>query len=1179
MAKFDLAFNFRERHSLDQEPAGLVGLVEYSLDLFESDDAELLLHRLESLLRTVVTDPDRALLNLDIVTAAERSLVLERWNDSAAVVEGLTFPELFERWVARAPESVAVVCGDIELSYAELNARANRLARLLVGRGVGPESVVALVLPRSVEFVVGMLGVLKAGGAYVPVDPEYPRERVAFMFGDARPVCAVTTTEYADVVPDGVDALALDVPETVSALSRMSERDVSDGERLSVLSLGSPAYVIYTSGSTGRPKGVVVSHAGLGNLVASAVDRWGTGPDSRVLQFSSPSYDPVVIEMCAAFGALGTLVVPDRGPLVGEVLAGVLREGRVSHAVIPPSVLGTVEVVDFPDFVTVVAGGEACTVDVLRRWAPGRRLLNGYGPTEVTVACVTSGPADPGEGLPPIGRPFFNTRVYILDAALRLVPPGVAGELYVAGVGVARGYLGRAGLTAGRFVADPFGAAGERMYRTGDRGRWRGDGQIEFLGRVDEQVKIRGFRIEPGEVEEVLAGHEAVARVAVVVREDRPGDRRLVAYVVPETGGAAGLAGALREHARGVLPDYLVPAAFVMLDALPLNPNGKLDRPALPVPDYAALVSGRGPRTPQEEILAGLFAEVLGLERVGVDDDFFTLGGDSIMSIQLVSRAREAGLAVTPRDVFLHKTVERLSAVAAPVTTASVRSQDEPVGDVPLTPIMHWLIDEGGAFDGYNQSTLLHVPEDLGESPIRTALGTLLDHHDVLRARLVRPEYPDGEWRLTVPGPGAVDPGRCFRRVDAAALDGDGLRNVMATEAEAARLRLDPEAGVMLQAVWFDTGVGRGPGRLLLVAHHLVVDGVSWRILLPDLRSAWEAARDGRQAGLAPVTTSFRTWAGLLTDLAADPDRMAAELDLWTGMTQPDQGLFADLAPEPGRDVAGTLRHLTLTLSEEQTEPLLTSVPAMFRAGVNDVLLTGLVLALADHRRRHGPGTGTAVLLDLEDHGREELVDGVDLSRTVGWFTSLFPVRLDAGTVDLDEALSGGAAAGHALKRLKEQLRAIPDRGIGYGLLRHLNSATAERLAALPTPRIGFNYLGRINTAGAGLPQVWTPSAEKGGRPAAHDTEAALHHVLDINAVTHVGPDGPRLVVTWSWPAALLAEERVEELAHGWFRALDALVTHARRPDAGGRTPSDVPLLSLSQSALDRLEAVWRKKK
>ncbi|MFG3552137.1 condensation domain-containing protein [Streptomyces sp. NPDC047725] len=682
-------------------------------------------------------------------------------------------------------------------------------------------------------------------------------------------------------------------------------------------------------------------------------------------------------------------------------------------------------------------------------------------------------------------------------------------------------------------------------------------------------------------MEEVLAGHEAVARVAVVVREDRPGDRRLVAYVVPDAGwgDAAGLAGVLREYARGVLPDYLVPAAFVALESLPLNPNGKLDRPALPVPDYAALTSGRVPRTPQEEIVAGLFAEVLGLERVGIDDDFFTLGGDSIMSIQLVSRAREAGLAITPRDVFLHKTVERLTAVAAPVTASSAHSEDEPVGDVPLTPIMRWLIDGGGALDGYNQSTLLYVPEDLGEAPIREALGTLLDHHDVLRARLVRPEHPDGEWRLTVPAPGAVDPGRCFRRVDAAALDGDGLRSLMATEAEAARLRLDPEAGVMVQAVWFDTGAGRGPGRLLLVAHHLVVDGVSWRILLPDLRAAWEAARDGRQAGLAPVTTSFRTWSGLLTDLAADPDRTAAELDLWTGMTQLDQGLFADLAPEPGRDVAGTLRHLTLTLSEEQTEPLLTSVPAMFRAGVNDVLLTGLVLALADHRRRHGAGTGTAVLLDLEDHGREELVDGVDLSRTVGWFTSLFPVRLDAGAVDLDEALSGGAAAGHALKRLKEQLRAIPDRGIGYGLLRRLNSATAERLAALPTPRIGFNYLGRVNTADAGLPQVWTPSAEEGGRPAAHDTEAALHHVLDINAVTHVGPDGPRLVVTWSWPAALLTEERVEELAHGWFRALGALVTHARRPDAGGRTPSDVPLLSLSQSALDRLEAVWRKKK
>ncbi|MCU1609090.1 MAG: putative non-ribosomal peptide synthetase, partial [Pseudonocardiales bacterium] len=776
----------------------------------------------------------------------------------------------------------------------------------------------------------------------------------------------------------------------------------------------------------------------------------------------------------------------------------------------------------------------------------------------------------------PIGRPIANARVYVLDAGLQVAPVGVVGELYIGGAGVARGYLRRPGLTAQRFVADPFGGPGSRLYRTGDLARWNPDGNLDFVGRADDQVKVRGFRIEPGEIETALATHPDVAQAVVIARQDhpgQPGNKRLVGYVVPVADRVVDT-DALREFLRQRLPDFMVPAAFVALDTMPITPNGKLDRAALPAPEITVAESRREPRTPQEHILCAVFAEVLGLSRVGIDDDFFALGGDSIISIQLVSRARAAGVDFTVRDLFEHHTVAGLAGITADLGAVAVEDAAAGIGVVAPTPILCWLAQRGGPVDRFSQSMLLEVPAGLGVERMVAALTVVLDHHDALRSRLRHPSAgAAGEgWALEVAPAGAVAADGLVSRVDVADLDADGLRAMINLAARAAADRLAPESGVMVQLVWFDAGP-IVPGRLLVLVHHLVIDGVSWRILLPDLVAAWKAITAGHGPELQPVGTSLRRWSQHLRVQAQDPRRLA-EMQIWTQILNTPDPVLTDRVLDPTRDVAGTARQLTLTLPPDITVPLLTRVPAAFHGGINDVLLTALALALAQWRRRHGRGQHSAVLIDVEGHGREEITDGVDLSRTVGWFTTVFPVRLDPGPLSWDELRGGGPALGQAIKWVKEQLRMFPDHGIGFGLLRYLNSHTGPQLAALPIPQIGFNYLGRFSAAaagGIGDSGGWALASEAtalGG----NDPDMPLAHGLEVNALVRDHQQGPWLDATWSWAEQMWSQSDVEEIAHQWFVAIRALVDHASHPGAGGHTPTDFPLVILNQHQIDHLD-------
>ena len=721
-------------------------------------------------------------------------------------------------------------------------------------------------------------------------------------------------------------------------------------------------------------------------------------------------------------------------------------------------------------------------------------------------------------------------------------------------------------------MADPHGVAGSRMYRTGDLARWRSDGVLEFLGRADEQVKLRGFRIEPGEIEAALLGQGDVAQAVVVLREDQPGHKRLVAYVVATPGVAVDQA-SLRADLLRRLPDYMVPSAFVVLAQLPLTPNGKLDRRALPAPDVVPSAQ-RQPRTPQEEMLCGLFAELLGLPRVGIEDNFFALGGDSIMSIQLVSRARKAGLVITPRQVFQHQTVAALASVATPLSASAVTTPVLGTGLLPLTPIMHALRERGGLLDRFNyQAMLLRTPIGLCADHLIDVIQSLLDHHDILRLRVVAPTEEIG-WRLEVAPCGSVRAETCLRHVRFDGLDAQTRSARMMEERRAAEQRLAPAEGLMLQAIWFDDRTEAG--RLLLMIHHLAVDGVSWRILLPDLAAAWEAIAAERTPVLPQRSTAFRIWAQLLTDEAQCRARLD-ELPFWQRQLNVPSLRLVEGKLDAARDVVGRAQRLTLSLPAALTGALLTRLPALFHVQINDLLLTALAVAITDWCRRHKQNDGQGVLIDLEGHGREEVTTEVDLSRTVGWFTILFPVWLDPGEVDLDEALSGGPALGRVLKRIKEQLRAVPDKGLGYGLLRYLNTQTSGELSSSVSPQIGFNYLGRF---GAPAAQDWAAAdwevtngkATSGFLLGEADPALPLAHAVEVNAFIREDLEGPVLNAIWCWAPDLLSEEAAEDLAEGWLRVLGALVLHGEQPGAGGRTPSDLPLVTLSQEELEGLE-------
>ncbi|ANN17189.1 non-ribosomal peptide synthetase [Amycolatopsis orientalis] len=1057
----------------------------YDPALFDAGTAERLATHLGVLLRGMA---DVGVSAVTMLTGAEENRVVHEWNATGTAVPDTALAPLFEAQARCTPAAVAVATDTESLTYAELDARANRLAHLLLRHGVHAEERVAVLMDRSADLVVAELAIIKAGGAYLPLDLRAPADRLRLLLNGAEAKLVVTDTARRSQAEEVHCGQLLTVGDAVGEPATAPDVP-ADRDRL--------AYVIYTSGSTGSPKGVAARQR---DVVALAWDRrFRTGAHERVLLHSPHSFDASTYEMWVPLLNGGCVVVAPPRELDVATLRRVIAGHRVTGAFLTTGLFRLVSQEDprcFAGMREVWTGGDAVPAAALRRVleaCPDIVVADVYGPTETTTFATVRLMSSVGEvpDVVPIGGPLDNTRTYVLDAGLSVVPPGVPGELHIAGEGVARGYLADPGLTADRFVADPFGT-GERMYRTGDIVRWTAEGQLEFVGRVDEQVKVRGFRVELGEIEAALGAHPALAQAAVLVREDN-GFKRLVAYVVGESGVPD--TAELREFLARGLPDYMVPAVFVALERLPVNVNGKLDRRALPVPDFGGqrATAHVAPRPGPEAVLADIWAEVLGVGRVGAEDDFFALGGDSILSIQVVSRARQAGLDLLPGDLFTHRTIAELAASAGEVHETTDRG---PVsGDVPLTPIQRWFFatqtEDPGHFD---QRVEIELPAPADPGAVRAALSALVEHHDALRMRFERT-------------------GQGWRQVNAPV---DPAADLLDTPVDH-----DLATRPMLRATL------SAPGRLTLSAHHLVVDGVSWRVLLEDFDKAYRQAVRGEAVDLGPRGTSFQEWAERLTEHTA-----AGGFDDELGHWRATAAAAAVPVDGDGPNTVAAMREVTTRLGAEETAALLRAVPDVYRTQVNDVLLTALGRVLADWTGRN------RVPVALEGHGREELFDGVDLARTVGWFTTLFPVALDVP----DDW-------GTALKSVKEQLRAVPRRGIGYGALRYL-AGTAPEIA----PQVSFNYLGRF-------------AADSGRLESDDGPRSVRAHLLDV--VGRV--DGDELEFSWYYAEGVHREETVARLAGSLVTALRSIVAHCAGPGVWGRTPSDFPLARLDQATVDRL--------
>jgi amino acid adenylation domain-containing protein/non-ribosomal peptide synthase protein (TIGR01720 family) len=1169
-SKFDMTWATLE------EPDGMPAMVEYSTELFDEATIARMARHLLALLENACDHPDLPVSRVEMVGDEERRALLEQGVNERPYPRGETLASLFARQAAATPHATAAEFEDGTLTYAELDRRSSQVARYLARLGVGDGVCVGLVTENSAKMVVGLLGIIRAGGTAVPLDAGYPAERLAFMAEDTAARVIVTEGDLLGWMAGREGATVVRLDRDWTAIAHEPYEPFASPARPEGV-----AYIIYTSGSTGKPKGVRVPHRAVVRTVVGT-DYVQVHAGDRVAQQSSLSFDSSIWEIWGALLNGAALVNVSRDFILSaEGYAGALREKRLSLAFLTTQLFNQL-VREAPDVLgsmrAVLFGGEKADPSAVRaclRGTPPAELLNLYGPTEGTVYATwhrVTHLADDAATVP-IGRPVANSRVYVLTPGGALAGIGVPGELFVGGDGVALGYLGRPELTAERFVADPFDP-GARMYRTGDRARWVESAEVrecvsapdpratpespdtqrtpalphsrtltlEFVGRIDDQVKVRGFRIEPGEVENVLRRHPALRDAAVVARADDGGERKLVGYVVPAD--ASPTAAELRDWMKERLPEYMVPTVFVTLDALPVTRNGKVDRAKLPAPEGRKLEAGDefvAPRTHAEETLARIWADVLRVERIGVHDNFFSLGGDSIVSIQIVARANEAGLRVQPRQLFMYQTVAELAA-AAEVVSAPVAEQGPVVGPAPLTPVQHWFFAQESPEPHHFNLAAAFEASGLDADALERACAAVLAHHDALRMRYERGADGWEQVNAAPSGEPALD------RVDLSAVPADGREAAFTARMTDLHRSLELAAGPLVRFALAEMGEGRQ--RLVFIAHHLVMDAVSLGIVRADVETAYRQLAAGGEVHLPKKTTSFRHWAELLAGHARSGEvRAQAAFWLAQGGVRPLPADFADAS-----NLEGEAERIGVELDDDATRALLHDVPPVYQTQINDVLLAALARAF------RGWTGERALLVDLEGHGREDLFDGVDLSRTVGWFTAIHPVRLE---------LPEEPGAGEAIKAVKEQLRAVPGRGISHGLLRWMGAdpEIARELAMLPQPQVAFNYLGRMDAGADGGGELLAGSDADLG--IARTPLGPRPHLLGVDAVV----SGGRLYATWTYPARVLRRETVQRVADAFVAELRALIEHCRDPRAGGYTPSDFALADLDQEGLDSLLA------
>ena len=1147
ISKFDLILHATETNGLELA-------FEYSTELFDPERIERLANYLKLIVQLFVNNLNAHIGSFALLSEQERNEIAT-WNATQRLFPRRQFLHTgFENQAQARPQSVAVSCGQQMLSYYQLDRRANQLAHWLRLKNVGVDVRVGICLERSVEMIVGVLAILKAGGVYVPINPAYPKERIADILQSCGASILLTQDRLSSDLPcTGLSVFCMDSAwQTISSLP---------DDHLALAYQNSAAYVIYTSGSTGKPKGVIVTHE---NAVASTLARFDyySEPLEGFLLMSPLAFDSSVAGIFWTLSQGGRLCIPTEAETHDiEALIDKIEQHQLSHLLCLPSLYSIIVENISPQRAealrTVIVAGEACPPDlVAKHYArlPTVQLYNEYGPTEGTVwsSVYAAHNADSVSGTSlSIGKPIANSQLYLLDRYLNPVSVGVPGELYVGGLGVTRGYLGIADLTAERYLPDPFGpASGGRLYKTGDLACYRPDGKIDFLGRIDHQVKIRGFRIELGEIETKLRQYPEIQDAVVTAHEDATGNKRLVAYWVNDP-NCFSETEELRAFLKAALPDYMIPVAFVRLDKLPLTPNGKLDRKALPDPDFNGQ-SGQpyaASRNMVEQQLTTIWRQALGLERIGVHDNFFALGGDSIIAIQMAGKARQFGLVVAPQQLFQHQTIAELALVVGGLANSQNAEQGLVSGSVPLTPIQCWFFEQNLPDPGHwNQAVLLEITGAVDAWVFEQALAHLLAHHDALRSRF---SLDNGRWSQTIL---EQEFNVLFHRIDLSELRQIDHADLIEAECSRWQARLNLAEGPLLRMVWFDLGI-TGKPRLLIVIHHLVVDGVSWRILLEDLQTICLQLMQSETVMLPFKTTAFKHWLERLQQWAQRED-LQKQMAYWQSVSE------AGMAPLPvdwpdGSAKNGHAATVMTALSKTETQALVHEVGAAYRTEINDLLLSALAQTVAAWAH------GADILIDMEGHGREGLFDEVDLSRTLGWFTSLYPLRL---------TLPGDNNPGAVIKTIKETIRRIPDKGIGYQVLRYLQAdGSAGSLRAHSGAPILFNYLGRFDRVLA-EDALFILAQESAGQ--ALDAEGLRCYELEVNA--HIANE--QLHVLWTYSSERYRRDTIEGLAASYMQALTRLIEHCLQPKAGGFTPYDFPLANIGQAKLDSLLSRLAKK-
>ena len=1093
--------------------------IDYREELFSKEEIERFFNVMLVILGNIFENPKQKVAEIEIISEEDkRKSLVEFNNPKLDVPPQVTIHEMFERQAMIYPNSIAVTYEKEKITYKELNERANQLAHYLQKKGVGPDTLVGLCVERSLEMIVGILGILKAGGAYVPLDPTYPEQRLQYILEDASIQLFVTQESLKELnwLPENVESICLD---------RDQDEIGKESKTLLVSSVGPQnlAYVIYTSGSTGNPKGVMIEHHNVIRLFKSTDCWYQFNEKDTWTLFHSYAFDFSVWEIWGALLYGGKLVVVpywiSRSP---KDFYQLLVEKEVTVLNQTPSAFRQlIRVCEQEDknknlqLRYVIFGGEALEPIGLLPWfqrygEKKPQLINMYGITETTVH-VTYYPITLDDvqhaSRSNIGKRIPDLEVYILDAYQQPVPIGVDGELYIGGAGLARGYLNRPELTAERFISHPFSSNPKaRLYRTGDLARYLPDGNLDYRGRIDHQVKIRGFRIEIGEIESTLNTYASVTEAVVIVREDQPGDKRLVAYVVGD-----GNVDAWREYLKAKLPSYMVPSGFVAMEAIPLTANGKVDREALPMPEEKQVNSECvGPRNSNEQILTTIWKRVLGVKKVGIYDNFFEIGGDSILSIQIISQASQVGLKLTPKQMFECPTIAELAQVA--IETQGVQAeQGIVIGDVPLTPIQCWFFEqEHPHTEHWNQSMLLRVKERLDVQLLEGAILNLIKHHDALRFRYE--QLPNGTWRQRNEG---TDELSVLHVVKRNKVNEKEWNKIIQEEMNINQASFNLVTGPLMRVVYFEDNL-TGNDRIFWVIHHLVVDGVSWRILLEDLQVVYNQMKQGQEVRLPAKSTSFKEWSERLQTYS-DSGISKEVLDYWN--EQVEKEIMTIPMDYPIQETTEeSIDQVTRTLGVEETQALLHEVPVTHKTRINEVLLAALGQAIVDCTNQQ------TVSIHLEGHGREEMIEGIDLSRTVGWFTSIYPVHLN---------FQGTKTPIEGLKAVKEQLRRIPNQGVDYGILRYLNKEI------LPfhqqKPPISFNYLGQFD-------QVFSKESlfmqEAGFTFLDHAPDSKPSHLIDVIGMVK----DEKLHFIWMYSREQFSKLKIQVIADGMLRHLCQLI-------------------------------------